>query len=153
MFRSIDRSRAAVCDEHVEEVLAAEEIVAGAGMHLDDALEDLDQRDVERAAAEVEDEEAAALGALLQAIGERRRRRLVDQPLDLDAGEFARDAGRVALRVGEIGRHGDDGLGDCLAGRGLGIGDQALDDERRELLGPQALAGEDRLARPSPSSA
>ncbi|MFO1059262.1 MAG: hypothetical protein U1E53_20130 [Dongiaceae bacterium] len=60
-------------DDEVDEILAAELAVAGRRPHLDDALEALQHRDVEGAAAEVDDDEIFVLGGILQAVGERRR--------------------------------------------------------------------------------
>ena len=70
----------------------------------------LQERDVEGAAAEIENQDAASPPGLVQAVGERRGGRLVEQALDLEPGELAGGAGRLALGVVEIGRHGDDGL-------------------------------------------
>ena len=47
----------------------------------------------------------------VEAVGQRRRGRLGEQPLDLEAGELARRLGGLALHVVEIGRHGDHRLG------------------------------------------
>ena len=45
---------------------------------------------------------------LVEAVGERRRGRLVDDAQHLEAGDAAGIARRGALRVVEVGRHGDD---------------------------------------------
>jgi hypothetical protein len=56
--------------------------------HLEGALADLEDRDVERAAAEVVDgDDLVAL--LVEAVGERRRRRLVDDAQHFEAGDLA----------------------------------------------------------------
>ena len=105
-------------DPHVE-VLAAEEGVAVGREHLELALAidlgDLDDRDVEGAAAQVVHGDLAIAALLVEAIGQRRRGRLVDDALDVEAGDAAGVLGGLALRVVEIGRHGDDRLGDRLA--------------------------------------
>jgi hypothetical protein len=54
-------------------------VVAAGGLDLHDALAHLEQRDVERAAAQVEDQDGR-LGVLVQVIGQRRRTGLVDDP-------------------------------------------------------------------------
>ena len=71
------------------EVVAAQVRVAVGGLHLDDALADLEDRDVERAAAEVVDGDRLVL-LLVEAVGERGRRRLVDDPLDRRGPRSAR---------------------------------------------------------------
>jgi hypothetical protein len=55
-----------------------------------------------------------------EAIGQRRRGRLVDDAQDFQAGDLAGVLGRLALGVVEIGRDGDDRLVDLLAEVGLG---------------------------------
>ena len=75
--------------------------------HLEDAVLDPQDRDVERAAAEVVDGDEAGV-PLVEAVGERRGGRLVDDAQHLEAGDAAGVARRRALRVVEVGRHGDD---------------------------------------------
>ena len=75
--------------------------------HLEDAVLDAQDRDVERAAAEVVDGDEAGV-PLVEAVGERRRRRLVDDAQDLEPGDPPGVARRRALRVVEVGGHGDD---------------------------------------------
>ena len=79
---------------------------------------------------------------LVEAEGEGGRGRLVDDALDLEAGDLARVLGRLALRVVEIGRHRDDGLGDRLAEIVLGGLLHLLEDEGGDFLGAVALAGD-----------
>ena len=88
------------------EVVAAERRVAAGRLHLEHAVLQLQDRDVERAAAEIEHREHA-LGCLVEPVGQRRRGRLVEQAQDLQAGEAAGVARRLALRVVEVGGHGD----------------------------------------------
>ena len=103
-----------IFDEAIVEVLAAEERVAVGRFHLEDTIADLEHRHVERAAAEVVDRDRAGT-LLVEAIGEGRRRRLVDDAQHFEAGDLAGILRRLALGVVEIGRHCDDGLRDGLA--------------------------------------
>ena len=96
-------------DDALIEVVAAEVRVAVGRLHLDDALADFEDRDVERAAAEVVDGDRLVL-LLVEAVGERRRGRLVDDAHHFEAGNLPGVLGRLALRVVEVGRHGDDRL-------------------------------------------
>ena len=121
-----------VVDDALVEVLAAEEGVAVGGLHLEDAVADLEDRDVEGAAAEVEDGDLLVL-LLVEAVGERRRGRLVDDAQDVEAGDAAGVLGRLALAVVEVGRDGDDRLGDLLAEVVLGGLLHLLQDEGRDL--------------------
>ena len=133
-----------VFDDPLVEVLAAEERVAVGRQHLELVLafdvRDFDDRDVERAAAEVVDGDLAVAFALVEAERERRRRRLVDDPLDFEARDAAGVLRRLALRVVEVRRHGDDRLGHFLAEVVLGRLLHLAQDFGRHLLRRDLLA-------------
>ncbi len=103
-----------VVDEPHVEVFAAEEGVAVGRLHLEHAVADLEHGNIEGAAAEVVDRDGLAF-LLVEAVGERRRRRLVDDAQHLEPGDLAGVLGRLALGVVEIGRDGDHRLLDLLA--------------------------------------
>ena len=108
-------------DDALVEVVAAEEGVAVGGLDLEDAVAHVEHGDVEGAAAQVVDGDGLIL-LLVQTIGQRRSGRLVDDAQDFQAGDAAGVLGGLALRVVEVGRHSDDGLGDGLAEVSFGIG-------------------------------
>ena len=119
-------------DDPLIEVVAAEMRVAVGRLDLDDALADFEDRDVERAAAEVVDGNRLVL-LLVEPVGQRGGRRLVDDAHHLEAGNLSGFLRRLALRVVEVRRHGDDRLGDRLPEvflRGLL---QLLQDHRGDL--------------------
>jgi len=113
-------------------------VVAAGRLHLDDALADLQQGHVERAATEVEDEDGLVL-ALVEAVGQCGGGRLVDDALHVEARDLAGLLGGLPLRVGEVGRHGDDRVGDRLTEVGLGVALELLQDEGADLLGGEGL--------------
>ena len=76
-------------EEQLVEVVAAELGVAVAGLDLDHAVLDLGHRDVERAAAQVVDQQPLHLGRV-GVVGQHGGGRLVDDPDDLQAGQLAR---------------------------------------------------------------
>ena len=125
-------------DAHVE-VFTAEEGVAVGRLHLEDAVADLQDRDVEGAAAQVVDDDLLAV-VLVQAVGERRSGRLVDDAQDFQAGDLAGVLGRLTLGVVEVGRNRDDGLLDLFAEMLLSSFLHLLQDEGRDLLGRIVLA-------------
>ena len=104
--------------EQIVDVVAAEVRVAVGRKHLIDVAfgggDQLENGNIERAAAEIVDGDAAAL-LFVQAVGKRRGGRLVDEAQDFEAGDFAGVLGGLALRVVEIGGDGDDGAVDRFA--------------------------------------
>ncbi len=128
-----------IVDQPHVEVFAAEEGVAVGRLHLEHAVADFENGNIERAAAEVIDRDGAGL-LLVEAVGERGRGRLVDDAQHLEAGDLAGVLGGLALGVVEIGRDGDDRLLDLLAEIGLRRLLHLLQDEGRDLRGRIALA-------------
>ncbi len=90
------------------EIIAAQRRIASSGEHLEHALLQPQDRDVERAAAKIVDSEDALRG-LVEAIGECGCRRLIDQPQHLEPSKTGGILGGAAGRVVEIGGNGDDG--------------------------------------------
>ena len=109
-------------------------VVTRGGADLDDAFADLQQRDVERAATEVEDQDGLFLLALVQAVGQRGGGRLVDDAQDVEAGDLAGFLGGLTLGVVEVGGHGDHRVGDVLAEVGLGVALELHQHARADLL-------------------
>ena len=114
--------------------------VAVRGLHLEDALSQLENRDVVGSAAQVEDGDLLIL-LLVQAVGQRRGGGLVDDPLHVEAGDPSRVLRGLALRVVEIGRNRDDRFRHLLAQIGLRGLLHLLEDHRGDLgrrVGPVA---------------
>ena len=127
-------------DDPLVPVVTAEVGVAVGRLDLEDAVADLQHRHVERAAAEVEHEDRLVLGLLVEAVGEGRRGRLVDDPQHLQPGDLPGLLGRRALGVVEVRRHRDHGLGDRVAEVALGVALELHQRARRDLLRGVALA-------------
>src|ERR1700682_2340684 len=105
-------------DEPHIEVFAAEEGIAVGRLHLEYAVADLEDRDVEGAAAEVVHRDGAGF-RLVETVSERGRGRLVDDAQHFKAGDLAGILGGLTLRVVEIGGDGDDGFVDTSGRDGL----------------------------------
>ena len=100
-----------VIDDDVVPIFAAEAMIAVGREHLDAMSFDPHDRDVEGAAAKVEHENRLVFIELVEAIGQRRSGRLVDDLQDIQPGQTAGGDRRGAFRVVEISRHGDDRVG------------------------------------------
>ncbi len=115
-------------------VVAAEMGVAVGGLHLEDAVANFEDGDVEGAAAEVIDGDFLVL-LLVEAVGEGGGGGLVDDAEDFEPGDPAGILGGLALGVVEVGGDGDDGLGDGLAETDLGVGLELGEDHGGDLGG------------------
>ena len=109
-----------VVDDPLVEVLATQEGIAVGREHLELLLAvhlgNLDDRDVEGAAAQVVNRDLAVLRAgLVHAEGQRRRRRFVDDALHFQTGDTPGVLGRLPLAVVEVGRHRDHRFGNRVA--------------------------------------
>ena len=127
-------------DDPVVPVVATEVVVARGRADLDDTVTDFQQRDVESAAAQVEDQDGLFLIALVQAIGQGCGSGFVDDAQHIQARDLAGFLGRLALGVIEVRRHRDDRVGDVLAEVAFRIPLQFLQRTRADLLGGVVLA-------------
>ena len=109
-------------------------VVTVGGLHLEDTVGDVEQGDVEGAAAEVEDQDGLLLVGLVEAVGQGSSGGLVDDAVNGQTGDLASLLGGLPLGVGEVGRDGDDSVGNRLTEVGLGIPLQLLQDEGADLL-------------------
>ena len=129
-----------VVDDPLVPVVAAQVVVTGGRLDLDDAVAQLEQRDVEGAAAEVEDQDGLLLGALVQPVRQGGGGGLVDDAQDVEARDLAGLLGGLALRVVEVRRDGDDRVGDLLTEVGLGVALELHQHPRGDLLRGVLLA-------------
>ncbi len=96
------------------DVVAAQVGVAVGGFHFHHAVAHFQDRNIERATAKVIYRDGFVL-LLVQPVGQRRGRGFVDDAHHFQAGDLPGVLGGLALRIVEIGRNRDDGLGDLFA--------------------------------------
>ena len=107
-------------EQQIIDVVAAQVSIAVGGLHLEDAVAQLEDGNIEGPAAQIVNGNRSHLGAV-QPVGQRGRGGLVDQPQHVEAGHAARVLGGLALRIVEISRDRDDCLGDRRAEEPLGV--------------------------------
>ena len=110
-------------------VVAAQVGVAAGGQHRERAVFNLNDGDIERAAAQV-----------VQAVGHRGGGGLVDDAQDVQARNAAGVLGGLALAVVKVGGHRDDGFRHRLAQIALGVPADLGQDHGADLLRSQVLA-------------
>ena len=102
-----------VVEERGVEILAAQEGIAVRRLDLEHAAGDLEDGHVEGTAAQVVHGHEALF--LVHPVGERGGGGLVDDAEHVQARNLTGVLGRLPLRVVEVRRDGDDGLGDAVA--------------------------------------
>ncbi len=128
-----------VVDHAVVKVVAAQLGVAVGGQHFKHAIADFQDGHVKGAAAQVIHQDLVGF-FLVKAIGQGGRGGLVDDAQDFQARDAAGVLGGLALGVGEVGGHGDDGLVDRLAQVAFSVLLQLLQHHGGDFLGGVVLA-------------
>ena len=128
-----------VLHDALVEVVTAQTGIAAGSQHREGAVLDLDDGDIEGAAAEVVDQDL--LGCfVVESVGHGCGGRLVDDAQDIQARDAARVLRGLALAVVEVGRDSDDGLRHRLAQIALGVAADLGQDHGADLLRGQVLA-------------
>lgn len=124
-----------IIDDALVKVVAAEVVVARRGEDLDDSRRKCRGWKTSNVPAANVIDHDLLLGLFVDAVGEGGGGRLVDDALDVQPRDLARVLRGLTLRVGKIGRDGDNRIGDRLAEERLGVGLELLQDHRRDLRG------------------
>src|ERR1700736_564739 len=93
--------------DNIVPIFSAQAMIAVGRYHLDLVIDDAHDRDVERAAAEIENEHSLIFIELIEPIGQRRGRRLVDDLKNVEPGELTGRDRSGALGIIEVGRDRD----------------------------------------------
>ena len=122
-----------VVNDTLVPVIASQESVTVGRFHLKDTAPDVEDGDVKSATTQVKDSNSLVLPLLVEAVGQRRCGRLIDDTQHLQPGDPASVLGRLALAVVKVGRDSDDRLGDLLPQVGFGVGLDLLQDHGRNF--------------------
>ena len=106
--------------QQIVDIVAAQVRIAIGRLHLEDAVAQLENGDVEGASAEIVDGDGAFFGAI-EAVSQRRGGGLVHQPQHVEARHAARIFGGLALRIVEVCGHGNHSLRNRAPKEALGI--------------------------------
>ena len=120
-------------------VVTAKVCIAVGRFHFENAITDFEHGNVERAAAQIVYCDLLIF-LFVETVSERGRRRLIDNAQHLKACDLACILCRVALRVVEICRNGDDRLRNFFAELRLRIGFHLRQDHRGNFRWRKSLA-------------
>ena len=130
-----------IVQQQLVKVVAAQLRVAMTGQHLDNAALDLDNRDIEGAAAQIVDQQTFVLLGM-RFVGECGRCRFIDDAHNFQTRQFARLARGLTLVVVKERGDRDHRLGQRLAQCLLGTALQGPQDHGRDFLGRIRLFAE-----------
>ena len=128
-----------IVHQHFVKVVSAKVRVASRRADLEDAVADVQNRDVEGPAAEIEYQDGFAL-LLVEPVGERCRRRFVNDAQHVQPGDRAGVFGGLTLGIVKVRGDRDHGVGDFLAEVFGGIVHEAAQHLRRNLFGRVLLS-------------
>ena len=121
-------------------VVAAQVVVASGRANLKYAVAQLKNRNVERTAAKVEDQNLFILVGFVETVSKSRCRRLIDDTHNLETSDLACVLGCLTLSVVEISRNSDNCLSDGLAYALLSVGLDLLQNHCGNLFRHVVLA-------------
>jgi hypothetical protein len=108
-------------------------------LDLEHAVADLENGDVKGPSTEVEHEDCL-FGVLVEAVGQRGSRRLVDDSQHFEPGDLASFFGCLTLGVVEVRRNGHDRLSHAVTQVLLSVALELHQDASRDFLGRVLLA-------------
>ena len=121
-------------DDSLVEVITTEVGVTIGAEHLEHTAAELQDGDIECTATEVEHGNLHIFVSLVDTVSQSGSRRLIDDTLHIEACNLASLLRSLTLRVGEVGRHGDDSVGHLLSEIVLGGLLHLLQHHGRNLL-------------------
>ena len=129
-----------VIDQDLVKIISTEMSITIGGEDLEEPLVHLEDGNIKGTPTEIKDGHLLAGLLTLEPVGQRGSGRLVDNSLDLQAGNLTRILGGLALRVVEIGGHRDDCLLNLLTQVAFSCFLEVLQNDSRDLRRRVALA-------------
>ncbi len=117
----------------IVKIIAAQAGIAIGRQNLDDPIPNLNDRDIKSTAAQIIHHDLL-LFLIVKPISQRRRRRLIDNPLHIQPRDLTRVLSSLALRIIKIRRNRDNGLAHFLSQITLRVRLQLLQNHSRNLL-------------------
>lgn len=130
-----------VVDDTVIEILTSEMSITGSSLDLEETVLDGEEGDIESTSTEIVDDDLALITLLVKTVGKGSGGGLVDNAEDVETGNDTGILGGLALVVVEVGRDGDDGVGDGLAEVGLSNLLHLAENHGGDLLGGEGTVG------------
>lgn len=123
-------------DEPIVKVLTTQVGITCGGFDLEDALFDGQEGNIESSTAKIEDEDVAFTnGLLVEAVGDSGGSRFINDTEDVQTTDGTSVLGGLALRIIEVSRDGDDGVGDVATEVRLGGFPHLGQDHGRNFFG------------------
>ena len=108
------------------------------GLHFEDTVADFENGDIEGAATQVVNGDLF-VGLLVEAVGERRGGRLVDDAEHVETGDLAGVLRGLTLGIVVVSGNGDDGLRDGFAETAFGVRLELGENHGGNFLGAELL--------------
>ena len=127
-------------ENDIIKIVATEMIVACGGLHLEDTVTELHDRNIKGSAAKVENQYRLLDILLIEPVGQGRRGWFVDDPQHFQTRDRPRIFGRLPLTIGKVCRNRNHSLGDRLTQIRFCILLELLQNHRRDFLRRMASA-------------
>lgn len=130
-----------VVDDALVEILTTKVSVTSSSQNLEDTLVNGQQGNIESTTTKIVDNDVALSVGLVKTVGNGGRSGLVDDTEDVETGNDTGILGSLALSVVEVGRDGNNGVGDLLAQVGLGDLLHLAENDGGDFFGSEGLVG------------
>src|SRR3984957_13070532 len=121
-------------DELAVDVIATEAGVAVGGQDTENAVVEFKDGNVKGSATQVVNSDSRAIIQSVQAVGQRRCGRLINNSFDREPSQLSGSLGGLTLQIIEVGGHRNDGSIDRISETQFGFGFELLENQAGDLL-------------------